>query len=118
MIYDTRFANPVSRLTRAERLPVGESCQLPVLQIEDLIGLKIQAATNDLERAPGDQGDVGRLLIHAAETGWPLDWALLEDYLVIFDCEAKLAELKALHERYLCRRKNAVAGRRETRWRC
>lgn len=95
------FRGPsLSMLTRAERLPLGESCLLPVLQIEDLIGLKIQAATNDPGRAPGDWGDIGRLLIHAAETGRSLDWALMEDYLAIFGCQAKLPELKALHERY------------------
>lgn len=96
------FRGPsLSMLSRAERLPLGESCVLPVVQLEDLIGLKVQAATNDPWRAPGDWSDIGRLLIHAAETARPLDWALVQDYLAIFRCEAKLPELKALYEGHL-----------------
>lgn len=69
------FRGPsLSMLSRAERLPLGESCLVPVLQIEDLIGLKVQAATNDPARAPGDWGDIFRLVMHAAASGHHLDW--------------------------------------------
>jgi hypothetical protein len=95
------FRGPsLSMLQRVERLPLGDDCLLPVLQIEDLIGLKIQAATNQPARAPGDWSDIYRLVIHVAEQGREPHWGLIEDYLAIFGCEAKLAELKELYERH------------------
>ncbi len=97
------FRGPsLSMLKRAERMPLSEaSCLVPVARIEDLIGLKVQAASNDPARSPGDWSDIYRLVMHTAEQGQPLDWALLEDYLIIFEAEAKLSELKALYERHL-----------------
>jgi hypothetical protein len=96
------FRGPsLSMLERAERLPLGETCLLPVVQIEDMVGLKVQAATNDPARAPGDWSDIYRLVIHAASLPRPLNWALIEDYLSVFRQEAKLAELKELHARHL-----------------
>ncbi len=97
-------------LSRAERLPLGESCLVPVLQIEDLIGLKVQAATNDPARAPGDWSDIFRLVIHAADSGRPLEWGLVADYLAIFGCDPRLTELKALYERHLGSRETATAA--------
>lgn len=95
------FRGPsLSMLKRAERLPLGDSFSLPVVQIEDLIGLKIQAATNDLARALGDWNDIYRLVIHTANEGRVMNWGLIADYLVIFECEAKLIELRELYERH------------------
>jgi Uncharacterised nucleotidyltransferase len=96
------FRGPsLSMLQRAERLPLGEDCRLPVLQIEDLIGLKVQAAHNDPARAPGDWSDIYRLVIHAATAARPLNWDLVNEYLVLFRLEARLPELKELHARHL-----------------
>lgn len=97
------FRGPtLSMLKRADRMPLGnDTCLIPVARIEDLIGLKVQAANNDPSRAAGDWGDIYRLTMHAAEQGQPLDWTLLEDYLTIFRTESKLGELKALYERHL-----------------
>jgi hypothetical protein len=98
------FRGPsLSMLDRAERLSFGESCQLPVLQIEDLIGLKVQAASNDPARALGDWNDIYRLVIQAAETSASkaFNWLLISDYLDTFDCSSKLAELETLYERHL-----------------
>jgi hypothetical protein len=98
------FRGPsLSMLDRAERLSLGESCHLPVLQIEDLIGLKVQAASNDPARALGDWNDIYRLVIQAAETSAPkaFNWLLISDYLDTFDCSSKLAELETLYERHL-----------------
>jgi hypothetical protein len=94
------FRGPsLSMLERAERLPLGDSCLLPVLQAEDLIGLKVQAATNDPARALGDWNDIYRLVIHCAATERAPNWALVGDYLTIFGQESKLGELKDLYER-------------------
>jgi len=96
------FRGPsLSMLRRAERLRLGNECLLPVVKIEDLIGLKIQAAINDPGRAPGDWSDIYRLIIHAGESSQTLDWALVNDYLTIFQSESKFSELKDLYERHL-----------------
>ncbi len=97
------FRGPsLSMLQRAERLPLGESCHLPVLQIEDLIGLKVQAASNDPARALGDWNDIHRLVIQAAEASpqRAFNWLLVGDYLAAFDRASKLSELESLYERH------------------
>jgi Uncharacterised nucleotidyltransferase len=95
------FRGPsLSMLQRAEKLPLGDSCLVPVLQIEDLIGLKVQAATNDPMRALGDWSDIYRLVIQAADSTKAMNWPLIEDYLVLFRCAPKLSELKDLYERH------------------
>jgi hypothetical protein len=92
------FRGPsLGMLRRADRLPAGPDVQLPVVTIEDLIGLKIQASANDPARAINDWNDI-RLLIDAARTqGLPLDWELLGDYLRLFDLGPKLSELKSIY---------------------
>jgi hypothetical protein len=98
------FRGPsLSMLRRAERLALGETCHVPVLQIEDIIGLKVQAATNDPSRELGDWNDIYRLVIHAAEirTQKAFNWLLVSDYLATFDCSSKLAELESLYARHL-----------------
>lgn len=96
------FRGPsLSMLKRAERLPLNENCSLPVLQIEDIIGLKIQAQTNDPRRSLGDWNDIYRLIQYSAEKGCSLDWDRVFDYLEIFHLESKLPELKKLYEDHL-----------------
>lgn len=85
-------------LDRAERLSLVAGVDIPVLQTEDIIGLKIQASVNNPSRALGDWNDIHRLVRHASETSSPLRWPLIEEYLAIFDQTAKLAELKALYD--------------------
>jgi hypothetical protein len=78
-------------------LPTGAGLSLPVVTIEDIIGLKVQALVNDPTRAVGDWNDI-RLLVDAAHAqGAKLDWALLEDFLRLFDLGDKLAELKSIY---------------------
>lgn len=92
------FRGPsLGMLRRAERLAVEGNVTLPVIRIEDLIGLKIQALTNDPTRAVSDWHDIGLLLTTVRDSGQPLDWELLEDYLRLFGLEAKLPELKSIH---------------------
>ncbi len=92
------FRGPsLGMLRRAERLPVGADLTLPVVTIEDVIGLKIQALANDSTRALADWHDIGLLLSAAGERGLALDWELMEDYLRLFHFEDKLPELKSIH---------------------
>ena len=92
------FRGPsLGMLRRAERLPAGADLELPVVTIEDIVGLKIQALVNDPTRAVGDWNDIRLLLEAARERAQPLDWALLEDYLRLFQLEGRLAELKSIH---------------------
>src|SRR5690606_4598506 len=92
------FRGPSLRmLKRAERLAVCEDVALPLVQIEDLIGLKIQASVNNPTRATRDWADIRMILEAAADNGRPVDWELLGDYLEIFHLQARLTELKAYH---------------------
>jgi hypothetical protein len=92
------FRGPsLGMLRRAERLSVGSDLALPVVVIEDIIGLKVQAIANDPARALADWNDIGLLLSTSREQRLALDWELLEDYLRLFHFEDKLAELKSIH---------------------
>jgi predicted nucleotidyltransferase len=85
-------------LQRAEVIEFGDAGGLPVVQLEDLIGLKIQAAKNSARRALGDWNDIYRMVIHAAEIRHDLNWGLVARYLALFDQLAKLSELQRLYE--------------------
>lgn len=89
------FRGPtLGMLNRAERLTWADGMSLPVVHIEDLIGLKVQALTNDPTRQPGDWADCLAMIHHAAASSTLLDWDLLEDYLILFDLGYRLVELK------------------------
>lgn len=90
------FRGPsLSMLKRAERIDIATDLQLPVVQIEDLIGLKIQAAVNDEQRAEADWLDI-RLMIQAAALAEnSLDWSLIDDYLDLFGLETELTRMRS-----------------------
>lgn len=89
------FRGPsLSMLARAERLEVAEGLALPVVQVEDIIGLKIQAAFNDARRETADWLDIRLLIETAAQTSRTLDWELIADYLEIFELSRKCPELR------------------------
>jgi len=91
------FRGPsLSRLERAELIEVDSGLKVPVVQIEDLVGLKLQAAVNDPKRAIRDWSDIQMLRQHAGARRQILDWELISDYLALFDRSGKLGELKAL----------------------
>ncbi len=91
------FRRPaLAMLDRAERLQVGEDWALPVAAVEDIIGLKIQALNNAPSREDQDWPDIRLLIRSAGEQGTHLDWALIEDYLTLFDRQHLLPQLKAL----------------------
>lgn len=89
------FRGPsLSMLARAKRIPVTPQASLPVVAVEDLIGLKVQAARNDALRRASDWTDIRLLVESKANYGGELDWDLLTDYLTIFDQKEKLALLE------------------------
>ena len=49
------------------------------MQTEDLIGLKIQAAINDDQRAAADWADIRGMIEVTAQTGATLDWELIAE---------------------------------------
>lgn len=92
------FRGPsLGMLGRAERIRVDPGLEIPVAQTEDIVGLKIQALSNDLARALDDWQDILLLVAAAGRTGRAIDWPLVEDYLRLFKLEHKLAELKSAH---------------------
>ena len=92
------FRGPsLGMLDRAEMLELVSGRSLPVVHVEDLIGLKIQAALNDPSRHRRDWSDIHLLVENAALQATPLDWDLLSDYLALFDLTPELATLKQLY---------------------
>jgi len=66
--------------------------KIKVLRPEDIIGLKIQAAVNDSERAEREFLDIEALMSHYKER---LDWDLIEEYFSLFEQDDKFKELKS-----------------------
>ena len=85
----------LSMLERADRIETGGESSLPVVQIEDIVGLKIQASVNDPRRKTRDYADIRMMLETSNETGRSIDWELLEDYLDLFKIGSELSELKS-----------------------
>ncbi len=93
------FRGPtVSMLERAEPIEVADGLTLPVVQLEDIIGLKIQALVNSPKRATADWADIQMMLETAAEQKQSIDWELLQEYLKIFNLGAKLETLKQCYD--------------------
>lgn len=89
------FRGPtLGMLERAERIEVDAGYALPVVHIEDIIGLKIQASVNDPKRTARDWADIQIMLENAAEAGQQIDWERLKDYLDLFRQGDKLKKLK------------------------
>ncbi len=89
------FRKPSLRmLQRADQLEVTPELRLKVAKLEDLIGLKVQALSNDAARAERDWLDIKLLLKSAGSGGVPVDWELLEDYFEIFDLRDRMTNLR------------------------
>ena len=73
---------------------VADGLTLPVVQVEDIIGLKVQAAVNDPLRGASDWSDIRVLIETAVHTGQTLDWELLADYLELFELTCELPMLR------------------------
>lgn len=90
-------AATLGMLERAERLQLVPGCSIPVVHVEDLIGLKVQAVCNDPSRAISDWSDIHQLVESAGRANHPLDWELIEDYLDLFDQSHHLSTLHDFH---------------------
>lgn len=92
------FRGPsLGMLERAERIRIDAELTLPVAQVEDIVGLKIQALTNDVSRALGDWNDILLLVAAAGRERQAFDWELVADYLRLFGLEDRLPELKSTY---------------------
>lgn len=80
-------------LERADRLPWPDGIAIPVVHLEDLIGLKVQALVNDPLCRDRDWADIFQMIRHARDHSLAVDWELLGDYFSLFNLNHKLAEL-------------------------
>ena len=62
-----------------------------VIRPEDLIGLKVQSSSNDLERTQKDRADIEEILRNHGKT---MDWSLVEEYFRVFDRETEYKDLR------------------------
>ena len=77
----------LNMLAKASKL---EGVRPKVAQVEDIIGLKIQAYCNDPQRLWKDQADIAELI----RTNPNLDWAQVMVYAKIFQQEKLLQEIR------------------------
>ena len=87
----------LTMLQRCERLPLTSDCFIPVVHLEDLIGLKVQAASNDPSRIYRDWNDIHQIVQHAGSCNNALDWELLSDYLALFEQSHQLSNLQQIY---------------------
>lgn len=89
------FRGPtLGMLKRADRIEIESGQTLPVVHVEDIIGLKVQALVNDPKRAAADWADIRMMLETCGENGTPIDWELLQDYLDLFKFESEFEQMK------------------------
>jgi len=80
-------------LGRARRIAAFDGqLELPVLRVEDLIGLKVQALVNDPGRREREILDMRALMRTHRED---LEWPLVAEYFALFGEEELLARLRA-----------------------
>jgi len=85
----------LAMLNRAARKLIFDGKQtIPVILPEDLIGLKVQAISNDPSRTPLDMADIEALM---KIFGTTLDWQRIEEYFNLF---GMLETAKGLRGRY------------------
>lgn len=68
-----------------------EKTKIKVLQPEDIIGLKVQAAANDAERLPQEYVDIEAIMERYGER---LNWKLIEEYFKLFKEQERFKKLK------------------------
>lgn len=61
-----------------------------VLRVEDIIGLKIQAFSNNRKRIWHDQADIAELI----RANPNLDWTRVQEYAAMFEATARLEEIR------------------------
>lgn len=78
-------------LARATPYAIHGAAAVPVVQAEDVIGLKVQASSNDTRRLTLDLADIERLLVARPA----LDLVRVREYFVLFGREPELDALLA-----------------------
>lgn len=82
----------LNMLQRADKISMSDGeYKINVLEPEDIIGLKIQAAANDESRRSREYADMEELIKKFAQK---MDWSLLEEYFSSFNMEDKLREFE------------------------
>ena len=84
-------------LSRRRKVSVFEKHEVYVLQLEDIIGLKLQAMRNDPKREAIDQLDINKILDHLKFKSSNINWELLEEYFELFDRKEDFIELKTYY---------------------
>lgn len=85
----------LAMLDRAKDYPaLGGKLKLKTAQPEDVIGLKVQAMSNDPERRAQEQNDIERLM---GQYGNRLDWDRIQEFYDVFGLTQ---EAKKLRERF------------------
>lgn len=84
-----RRAHTLGMLARAKSEEVMPGTRIKVLDAEDLIGLKVQASSNDPARHALDMGDIERMLAQSPD----LDLERIREYFLLFEREQELDEL-------------------------
>jgi predicted nucleotidyltransferase len=81
----------LAMLKRAAEEPVLDGkCKIKVLRVEDQIGLKVQASSNDPRRMHQDMADIKMLIV----SRYPkLDMKLLREYFSLFKREGELEDI-------------------------
>jgi hypothetical protein len=84
--------NSLHMLQRAQEIKIfDETLTIKVADVEDLIGLKIQAMTNDETRKNRDMADIESLL--EARQG-SVDWYRVKEYFSLFQLDDLFVQLK------------------------
>jgi hypothetical protein len=72
-------------LDRSVHMDLTFDLKVKVLMPEDIIGLKVQALSNDPSREVKDYADIDALLKSRHASSVSIDWPLLHDYFELFD---------------------------------
>lgn len=82
----------LSMFSRAKDMMIfGGKARIKVLSPEDVIGLKLQALSNESSRENREYADIESIMEHF---GKKLDWKLIGEYFGLFEKKEKLKEFK------------------------
>lgn len=87
---DILLANRIHTLEIIKDAQLFPGFPLPVVRVEDLIGLKIQAYMNDKSRELRDKADIQSLILKNPN----LDWSRVQKYAALFGQEQTLEGLR------------------------
>ena len=81
-------------LSRTVKFTIFDTYHVSVLMPEDIIGLKVQAISNDPSRQAIDIEDMRLLLDFKKRKQQSVDWGLLSDYFSLFDKQELFNKLR------------------------